>query len=60
MEKPLDLKRLIKLYRDSRVEEASEAILTTEAKKALEQQCPVCRRIFGEHPEEELIRCIRE
>ena len=45
-----------KLYRESRFEEL--AILTTKANEALAQQCPVCRRIFGEHSDEELIRCI--
>lgn len=39
--------------------EASEAILTTEANKALAQQCPECHRIFEEHSEEELIECIK-
>jgi hypothetical protein len=47
-----------KLYRESRFEELSEAILTTEARKALEQQCPECHRILGEHSKEELIQCI--
>ena len=46
------------LQRESRFEELSDAILTTKANEALAKQCPVCRRIFGEHSDEELIRCI--
>jgi hypothetical protein len=57
--KSVTLEEVTKLYRESRFEELSEAILTTEAIKALQQQCSVCRRIFGEHSEEELIQCIR-
>lgn len=33
--------------------------LAKSAKEALAQQCPECRRIFGEHSDEELIRCIK-
>jgi hypothetical protein len=50
---------IMNLYRESRLEELSEAILTTKAIEALAQQCPACLRIFGEHSEEELIQCIR-
>jgi hypothetical protein len=49
---------ITKLYGESRFEELSEAILTTEARNALGQQCPECHRIFGEHSDEELIRCL--
>lgn len=50
---------IIKLYQDGHLEEASEAILSTKANETLAQQCPECHRIFGEHSDEELIRCIK-
>ena len=40
--------------KNSRSNEASAKL----AKKALAQRCPECRRIFGEHSDEELMRCI--
>ena len=50
---------IVKLWRESRFEEASEAILATEANEVLARQCPECHRILGEHSEEELVQCIR-
>jgi hypothetical protein len=50
---------IIKLWQESRFEDASEAILTTDANKVLAQRCPECLRIFAEHSEEELIECIK-